>query len=704
VKYRTFLFGLVFLLCISFVFGLNVPTDVILGKTLSYTEIDGINITMNVNARLDSLNIATTSGALRCYIYNSTEKYIANATISSYVADFVSQNITLIAGRKYLVGCDRNGLAYNMAYNNTANGMPPLPIVTSYLNFTGGFYVLGGFGSVPNQLQNIVSINITLIIADEPKMTLKNQYNGTNINIFTANITNSLGTTTITTTNGTIYFDYGGISNITIFNVTNYFEQTFFNVNGSIDYEGYLVPSIFPIMAQTNKSRTPLINLSATIYNSTFSYSNSTTTGTLYLPYSYGLTYFINVSAPFYATTNTTISNINATFNYTYFLYENNSMSLTIYDAKTNKILNFTTITIQFYGSNTSTFVQSETSNGTFLQSYLDADYYTISLFNDDYYQQDYFVTLQDNEHKDITAYLLNSSFVAVTTIKIINPVGDNIENALITLQELISGTWTTISQKYTDTTGNSLFYLKISTQYRALVDKINYSTQIATITPSTNPYAVTILLSDLQDYTYSLSSDCLNYFIWLPKQIYANYTTFGVFVHSPNSALSYFGLYYNSTLFSNITTATGGTTYLNVNFTNETGSKTIGIFYKCSGLIEYWENATFYLQFGESVNNSISSIVSGIGDEIQNDATINDALKPMFKTGLILFIILVVLLIAFDLGIPTIAYGIIITIILTIFTIPPLAWINPILTISLGVILIGGSIITIMGDGLNYG
>lgn len=102
------------------------------------------------------------------------------------------------------------------------------------------------------------------------ELTLRNIYNSTLLNVFTANITNSSNPTgtTIHTTNGTIVYPFGQIVNITIFNITGvegiYFNQTLVNIDTDINKRADTWQSVLVLDAQEKIS-----NVSAGAFNAT---------------------------------------------------------------------------------------------------------------------------------------------------------------------------------------------------------------------------------------------------------------------------------------------------------------------------------------------------------------------------------------------------------------------------------------------------
>jgi hypothetical protein len=485
------------------------------------------------------------------------------------------------------------------------------------------------------------------------------------------------------------FFYFGYLSDA---NITNFFTNSLY-YNDIADLPGGVVTNYFELNAKSNRTEQTFQNFTAVLYSDNYTQEYSTTNGTIFFNIPQN-TYSLNVSSGGYATFVKDLGTINNSDEYTAYLYENNSIWLNIYDGKVFTLLN-QSITIAITGLNTSYFLQIETENGTYYLNNLDADEYEFNFFNNNYPEQKYYVTLQDNEHQQLNAYIINNTFVSSVTPKVIDPYGENVQNALITMQELISGSYQTIGQKYTDATGQSLFYLKIGTTYRAVIDKTGYTTQTAAITPVTNPYAVTLKLSPIKEYNYSVPLNCVSIYQSSPNsgEIGQELTNFSLYVSSPGGLLNWFSVYYNSTSYINITgSPSGGTANLQLNLNETQGKINLLYVFYCDGYPIITQNKTFYVSYINETNTSL-----------YYTATQLQTINIMQRLALILVSIIVMLLIAFELGIPTKGYPFIVILVLIVYTLPIFNFIPVVLTIVLS-LLLGISTLVNWGEGGYYG
>jgi hypothetical protein len=453
--------------------------------------------------------------------------------------------------------------------------------------------------------------------------------------------------------------------------------------------------SLFTVTAKINRTNAAVSSFTGTLYNSSYSETVSTTNGTIYYNITEG-NYSLNVSSGGYALKQLFMTDINNSDSVIAYLNENNSIYVNIYDGVSFNLLDTTTIDITIDGNTTSYYSSVSTSNGTYYLTQLDGDTYTFSFSNDDYPEQSYIVTLADNEHKVLNAYILNSTYVSNAIVKVIDPYGEYIESALITMQQLIGGSYTTIAQETTDVTGSTLFYLRIGTNYQAVIDKTGYTSQTATITPTSNPYTVTIRLSPFTTYNYTIPLNCVSAFEISPTSAYldADKYNFSLYINSPEGYLSYFGVYYNSSELTNVTTSpTGTTTRLELDFTNQNTSAVLGYYFKCSGYDLYWSNQTYMIR---SINYTNASIKQTLVDM----DTVTTALQ---KLGVILLALILGLLIAWELGLPPVSYPFVAMGILLVFSVPPILWIDPFLSIPLLILFALGGVMGLK-QGVTFG
>jgi hypothetical protein len=458
-------------------------------------------------------------------------------------------------------------------------------------------------------------------------------------------------------------FEYISDNNITAF--YNSGNGLFYD---DIPTQGGTPAQYFEVNAKVNRTGQTLNNFTAMLYSNNYTQTYSTGNGSVFFNIPQN-DYTINVSSGGYAIFITDLENINNSDTYTAYLNDNNTININIYDGITFDLLNGTEVNIIIYGNETSYYTQTATTNGTLYLTNLSSDTYEFTFYNNEYPRQNYFVSLADNEYKELNAYILNTTYVSNVVVNIIDPYGLNIDSALVTIQQLISGSYTTIAQKYTDATGSSLFYLQIGTTYKAVIDKTNYVTQTATITPTQNPYEVTLRLNPqtILNYTNFYSS-CLSSYSFNPNINYLgfNYGTgsylqnFTLSLTSPDGVLSYWGVYYNNSKYTNRTASpNGGTSYIELNIT-DTGLYPLIYFFKCSGFDEEQIVINYYTDILNKTNATMTA----------NAEFIKDRTTPVQRFGIILLTIIVVLLVCFEVSVPVQYYGLPVMVILIFFTI----------------------------------
>jgi len=311
--------------------------------------------------------------------------------------------------------------------------------------------------------------------------------------------------------------------------------------------------------------------------------------------------------------------------------------------------------TSQFIASNlvasntTSTFsllIQSLFVDGT--QSY--TSYYcnstfptgavTLSISNSSFYSPRYYYsTLTYGGSYGLNAYLLpltDMDYIQ-TTILIKNELGNTVPGAVVTIQKMIDGAYTTVAQDTVDGVGQVFFTLDKNTNYYLIATASGYTTTTLYFQPSQIQYTVTLYGG-------------VNYNIWdnSTSGIYWNVTpgsymltglqNFNFSVVDSNTSLSFWGMSidYNGTqlYFSNQTASAGGSVNYSINTSNYPGHINMTVFFKRV-------NGTFfdpvYQYWGYSIianNNSLVNAMANVG---------SSDLSPITKSLIALLIIVVV-------------------------------------------------------------
>lgn len=113
----------------------------------------------------------------------------------------------------------------------------------------------------------------------ESKYTLniQNSWDNSSLSNFTAEFTNSTDITQITTTNGSIYYNYNELVNITIYDIPGHFNQTYTNYNTSTDLVAQTWQSEITINAKELISNTEIDVFNVTIDSVTREVTNGST-------------------------------------------------------------------------------------------------------------------------------------------------------------------------------------------------------------------------------------------------------------------------------------------------------------------------------------------------------------------------------------------------------------------------------------------
>ena len=113
------------------------------------------------------------------------------------------------------------------------------------------------------------------------ELTASNEFNGSNIPTFDAEISNSTFALNITTLNGTIYWPQNQIINITIWNSSGntYFNRTYLNINSSVNLVAELHQSILNIYTVNLDNTTEFVDITYNINNTDESINKSLFSG-----------------------------------------------------------------------------------------------------------------------------------------------------------------------------------------------------------------------------------------------------------------------------------------------------------------------------------------------------------------------------------------------------------------------------------------
>lgn len=361
-----------------------------------------------------------------------------------------------------------------------------------------------------------------------------------------------------------------------------------------------------------------------------------------------------------------------------------NSINLNLYNSVTYSAINTNTM-IELYNADHSIYESKNTTTGNHIFYFLNPENYTLKITNPQYTTSYYFMEVAEGDHDILNAYMIPANTTDTTNVKIVSSYGNNLDNVLVTAKEYIGGSLVTITQKYTDSTGIASLELDDGHTYTLYLHKSGFITQTATITPTYDPYDTTLIMSPDLALNYTSSLNCIDYYTYTSE--------FGIFewnktynftlsAQSSTGGINYFGILANNGTrnFSVNMTAfpSGSDVRITLNFTDWLNTT---YFIKCSGQPEYSINITYTRDSYNYTNTSFTETISSKSAD----------LSPFAKIMAIIITSLVLMVVMWELGLPPISYGLGICLVLIIFTIPPISFINPIVTIISCFIILAG-------------
>lgn len=508
------------------------------------------------------------------------------------------------------------------------------------------------------------------------EITAKNIYNSSSIYSFSALLTNSSGTTSIHTSNGTIYFLPDLTMNVTVYNVTGgtYFNRSYLNWNTSTNLESKHWQSVLILDAEEKITGSAVPVFNATV-GTQFNTSNSTDYTTFYLNagsysisgraenYSYNATGSITLSALETATdtlvfapnklemyiedyfTNATITNFtiqvssgsyvenvtdvagtatfygtNASFNlttfksgysdesatvdlsnssqnYTFYLFESNSIYVRIYNQDTGALIT-ENVTVTFITDDD--IFERSTINGTYFETELPEDVYTLTFESANYSKAYYQVTLESGTSQLLNAYLITNNVTTDVTFEIQDLTNTNLklENATVSVSRIVDSVWVLINSLISDITGRVQFTYEPDEEYCFVITKTGYVTKTFCLNPILFD-SYTIKLQ--KDYEQANLVDYSGISLYFEPHIFYNNAVNNLtfYFSSPSGNFDIYG--YNITYKTTTKVGTGTNAYgeqfentINITGASWTDLVTIGYYYETT----YGERKDFSFSF----------------------------------------------------------------------------------------------------------
>lgn len=236
---------------------------------------------------------------------------------------------------------------------------------------------------------------------------------------------------------------------------------------------------------------------------------------------------------------------------YQFVIYTANSISIMIYNE--NGTLVPENVSIKF-SSNVTEFTNLTTTAGSFYIDGLNPGVWSL-LFSlaGVYAPRTYTVTVANNSHQFLNAYLTNSSSTTLFTI-LDSDTGIVISDVLCTIYKIINGSWTPLESKYSDITGKVVFSYNPITNYRFIFSKFSYTDKIFFMNPVLfSSYEMTMFKSSSSinysadwhgisltfDPTFFYNNQS-NVFIWLITAPGGILTGYGINLTEPSGSSNY--------------------------------------------------------------------------------------------------------------------------------------------------------------------
>jgi len=239
-----------------------------------------------------------------------------------------------------------------------------------------------------------------------------------------------------------------------------------------------------------------LNNFTVTASNATYSYSETTANGFVYVPLGDG-TYNIDVTAPSLTSVEYNITPTTMYENYTANMYTLNSINFTFYDELTSTIMDGKNVTIDFISELTSQ--ENYTTTGLLYVDLLSPSTYTLRYTSENYTERLYYFTLVNDTNSQLNLYLLpNEAGSTNVTVTILDEITNPVEGAYVKAMkyDLDTNTYILRSMGETDTNGKVRFDLILDTEFYKFV--VEYDERIVKETTATYLYEneITIIVN----------------------------------------------------------------------------------------------------------------------------------------------------------------------------------------------------------------
>lgn len=238
--------------------------------------------------------------------------------------------------------------------------------------------------------------------------------------------------------------------------------------------------SILRVDAENARTSVAINNFNISAITGQF---NQTTTGTTDFFVNTG-TLNATVSSLGYAPDNRLVSIAADGLNtQTFSLYAENSVLVNIYNATTGLKITSQSVNVYFLDGET-TENSGTTSTGEYFASGLNATTYTVRLESNGFQTTEYTVTVGENSFQTLNVYMSqNSENQEIFTIKNRN-TGAIIEDATVSVQKFINGSYILVASLTSDISGRVSFYYDENIKYRFTISASGYQTRTFELNP----------------------------------------------------------------------------------------------------------------------------------------------------------------------------------------------------------------------------
>lgn len=290
-----------------------------------------------------------------------------------------------------------------------------------------------------------------------------------------------------------------------------------------------------------------------------------------------------------------------------------NQINITVFDEISGEQIHFNAT----FSNGTSTLTTPNTNFYTANSTLFPQGSNTITINNASYYTAILFQNINNNSLGIIGYLIPRSATITTPNFHVQGQTQNIISGAIITLQRSIGGSWVTLRQCSTDSTGTCALNMEVGTTYQIIVTANGYNTPTQSITPTVSTTDYTITLSSVSNLVgYPSNSYGISLSLEPPLlNLIENWTIVNFTVNDSQAGLSLYGMnisYLGSIIFSqnNNSPNFGGSVAVNLSSDNRVGNFSVTYFYQKTGqnVIAFTKSYYIYQNF-TAFNYSVSNV-----------------------------------------------------------------------------------------------